>query len=158
MLGVAAMATQNGLVKLTLPGAPSTAVMTTNTTQLIIDLATLARGRGEPEDLGKARRRAGVTFPCVVGFVGGCTAGAVLEFHCGLWALTLPVVLAVLAVPLGELRGDDEAMAARRTGTAGGHGAPAHTTEPDRASDLGQRISNGRDPGGIPDGRPSPMI
>ena len=34
MLGVAAMATQNALVKLALPGAPSTAVMTTNTTQV----------------------------------------------------------------------------------------------------------------------------
>jgi uncharacterized membrane protein YoaK (UPF0700 family) len=40
MLAVAAMATQNALVKLALPGAPSTAVMTTNTTQLTIDLAT----------------------------------------------------------------------------------------------------------------------
>ena len=101
MLAVAAMATQNALVKLALPGAPSTAVMTTNTTQLTIDLATLARGRGEPEDLARARRRAGVTLPCVVGFVVGCAAGAVLEVHCGLWALALPVLLAALAVPLG---------------------------------------------------------
>src|SRR5438093_2576892 len=38
MLAVAAMATQNALVKLALPGAPSTAVMTTNITQLIVDL------------------------------------------------------------------------------------------------------------------------
>jgi uncharacterized membrane protein YoaK (UPF0700 family) len=52
MLGVAAMATQNALVKLALPGAPSTALMTTNTTQLTIDLATLAWNRGEP---GRAR-------------------------------------------------------------------------------------------------------
>jgi uncharacterized membrane protein YoaK (UPF0700 family) len=101
MLAVAAMATQNALVKLALPGAPSTAVMTTNTTQLTIDLATLLWSRGEPDDLTKARRRAGVTFPSVVGFVAGCAAGAVLEVHCGLWALALPVTLAALAVPLG---------------------------------------------------------
>jgi uncharacterized membrane protein YoaK (UPF0700 family) len=109
MLAVAAMATQNALVKLALPGAPSTAVMTTNITQLTIDLATLARGWGEPDDLARARRRASVTFPCVVGFVAGCAAGAVLEVHFVLWALALPVALAVLAIPLGELRSDGPA-------------------------------------------------
>src|ERR1700722_16792856 len=51
MLAVAAMAAQNALVRLALPGAPSTAVMTTNTTQLTVDLATLARGLGKPDDL-----------------------------------------------------------------------------------------------------------
>src|SRR5579872_2368345 len=50
MLAVAAMATQNVLVKLDLPGAPSTAVMTTNITQLTVDLATLADGLGNPEE------------------------------------------------------------------------------------------------------------
>jgi uncharacterized membrane protein YoaK (UPF0700 family) len=106
MLAVAAMATQNALVNLTLKDAPSTAVMTTNITQLAIDLATLARGRGDPDDLARARLRARMTFPCVVGFVGGCAAGAVLEVYFGLWALALPVVLAALAVPLGELGSD----------------------------------------------------
>jgi uncharacterized membrane protein YoaK (UPF0700 family) len=105
MLAVAAMATQNALVKLALVEAPSTAVMTTNTTQLIIDLAAIARSWGQPDDLGKARRRARVTFACLVGFVGGCVAGAVLELHLGVGALALPVVLAALAVPLGELKG-----------------------------------------------------
>ena len=103
MLAVGAMATQNALVKLALPGAPSTAVMTTNTTQLTVDLARLAWGRGKPDDLARARRRAALTFPCVVGFVVGCAAGAVLEVYFGLRALALPVVLAALAVPLGEV-------------------------------------------------------
>ena len=102
MLAVAAMATQNALVRLAFRGAPSTAVMTTNITQLTIDLATLARGVGPPEDLARARHRAGVTFPCVVGFVAGCAGGAVLEVYFGLWALALPVVLAIIAVPLGK--------------------------------------------------------
>ena len=101
MLAVAAMATQNALVKLALPGAPSTAVMTTNITQLTIDLATMFWSRGEPEDLARARRRAGLTFPSIVGFVVGCAGGAVLDVHCGLWALALPVILAALAVLLG---------------------------------------------------------
>jgi hypothetical protein len=107
MLGVAAMATQNALVRLALPGAPSTAVMTTNTTQLTVDLATLARSQGDPDELARARRRVGVTLPCLLGFLVGCTAGAVLEVRFGLWALALPVVLAALAVPLGELRSED---------------------------------------------------
>jgi hypothetical protein len=156
MLAVAAMATQNALVKLALPGAPSTAVMTTNTTQLTVDLATLAWGRGKPDDLARARRGARATFPCVVGFVAGCAAGAALEVHCGLWALALPVVLAAAAVPLGEWWDDGPAEAARRTGTAGGHGASARTTEPDHPSDLRQQMSYGRDYGGIPHGHPSP--
>ena len=103
MFAVAAMATQNALVRLALPGAPSTAVMTTNTTQLTIDLATLVGRWGEPEDLAKARRRASLTLPCVVGFVVGCAAGAILEVRFGLWALALPLILAALAILLGEL-------------------------------------------------------
>ena len=111
MLAVAAMATQNALVKLALPGLPSTAVMTTNTTQLTVDLATLARGLGNPDDLARTRRRAGLTFPCVVGFVAGCASGAALVVHFGLRALVLPVLLAMVAVVLGELRDDRTAMA-----------------------------------------------
>jgi uncharacterized membrane protein YoaK (UPF0700 family) len=57
--------------------------------------------RGRPEDCASARRRASATFPCIVGFIAGCAAGAVLEVHGGLWALTLPVILAALAVLLG---------------------------------------------------------
>ena len=100
MLAVAAMATQNALVRLALPGTPSTAVMTTNTTQLTVDLAMLARGLGTLEDLAKARHRARSTFQSLVGFVAGCAAGAALEIRCGLWALTLPVALALLTLVL----------------------------------------------------------
>ena len=53
MLGVAAMATQNVLGKLALKGAPSTAVMTTNITQLTVDLVTLGRSRGTPKNSPK---------------------------------------------------------------------------------------------------------
>jgi uncharacterized membrane protein YoaK (UPF0700 family) len=103
MLGVAAMAVQNALVKLELHGFPSTAVMTTNTVQLTIDLAVLLRGQGDPEDLARARRRARLTFPAVGGFIAGCAAGGLLEVRFGLWGLVLPVVLAATAVLLGEV-------------------------------------------------------
>jgi uncharacterized membrane protein YoaK (UPF0700 family) len=102
MLAVAAMATQNALVKLALVESPSTAVMTTNTTQLIVDLAGLARSAEEPDKLGRIRLRARVTFLCMAGFVAGCVAGAVLELRFGVGALVLPVTLAAVAVPLGE--------------------------------------------------------
>jgi uncharacterized membrane protein YoaK (UPF0700 family) len=101
MLAVTAMATQNALVKLALVDSPSTAVMTTNTTQFIIDVAALVRVE-EPEKLRKVRRRARVTFLCMAGFAGGCVAGAVFQLHFGVGALALPVILAALAVPLGE--------------------------------------------------------
>jgi len=106
MLAVAAMATQNAVVQLTLKDPPSTTIMTTNITQLAIDLTTLAMGRGDLDVLTRARCRASMSFPCVVGFVGSCAVGAVLEVYFGLWALALPVVLAALAVPLAELSSD----------------------------------------------------
>jgi len=103
MVGVAAMATQNALVKLELPGFPSTAVMTTNITQLTIDLALLVRGKADSTELARARRRARLAFPSVTGFVAGCALGGILELRFGLWALALPVFLAAIAIPLGEL-------------------------------------------------------
>jgi len=50
MLGVVAMATQNALVKLDLPGFPTTAVLTTDTVLLAIDLVALACGNVSPEE------------------------------------------------------------------------------------------------------------
>ncbi|HTV47653.1 MAG TPA: YoaK family protein [Phycisphaerae bacterium] len=108
MLGVAAMATQNALVRLALPGAPTTAVMTTNITQLTIDLVTLAGGWGQAGEVARARRRSVMTFASVIGFAVGCAAGAILEVRFGLWALALPAILAALAIPLGERWGNGQ--------------------------------------------------
>jgi uncharacterized membrane protein YoaK (UPF0700 family) len=102
MLGVAAMATQNAVVRLTLHGSPSTAVMTTNTAQLAVDVATLIRNRDHHADFSQARRRAYLTLASVLGFVLGLIIGAILETKFGLWSLTFPVILAVLAIALGE--------------------------------------------------------
>jgi uncharacterized membrane protein YoaK (UPF0700 family) len=46
MFGVSAMAVQNALVQVTLKGAPSTAVMTTNVTRFTTDIGTVAARRG----------------------------------------------------------------------------------------------------------------
>lgn len=102
MLLVAAMATQNAFVKQCLDEAPSTAAMTMNTTQMLVDVATLIARRDSPERVAKARHRAGAMFNCIAAFVVGCAAGAVLEFHYDLASLALPAALAVLAIPLGQ--------------------------------------------------------
>jgi hypothetical protein len=138
MLAVAAMATQNALGTLALKDAPPTAVMTTNITQLTIDLATLARGRGDPDKLAQARRRASMTCLCVVGFVCGCAAGAVPEVYLGLWALALPVILAALAVPQGGNSGVSAKPASNaRTEEAMTTNQPAH--RPRRIENPGER-------------------
>ena len=41
----------------------------------------------------------------LAGFVAGCVAGAILELRFGIGALAPPVMLAVLAVALGEQKG-----------------------------------------------------
>jgi uncharacterized membrane protein YoaK (UPF0700 family) len=102
MLGVAAMATQNAVVRLALPGHPTTAVMSTNAAQLAVDLAMLAGCLFQPINVSKIRSRAQVTTLAVLGFVVGVVGGAVLEIHFGLWSLTFPSLLAVLAIPLSE--------------------------------------------------------
>jgi len=102
MLGVAAMATQNAVVRLALPGHPVTAVMSTNVTQLAVDLAMLARCFLQPTKVNKIRSHADVTALAVLGFVVGVVAGSILEIHFGLWSLTFPSLLAVLAIPVSE--------------------------------------------------------
>ena len=42
-----------------------------------------------------------MTVPAIGGFVAGCAGGGLLEIHFELWALVFPVVMAVIAVPLG---------------------------------------------------------
>ncbi len=106
MLGVSAMAKQNALVRLVLPGSPTTAVVTTNTTRLTIDLATLVRKRAGPEELAKARKGASAILPAVLGFIISCASGSLLYTRLGFSALALPLILAILAIPLGEFWSD----------------------------------------------------
>jgi uncharacterized membrane protein YoaK (UPF0700 family) len=99
MLGVAAMAVQNALVQISLRGAPSTAVMTSNVTRFTMDIGTVLFGR-DRNDAAAAFARAKHTWPTIVGFVAGCAGGAVCEATFGLWSLALPAGFALLAVVL----------------------------------------------------------
>jgi uncharacterized membrane protein YoaK (UPF0700 family) len=100
MLGVSAMAVQNALVQISLKGAPSTAVMTTNITHFMMDVGDVMLAR-RPADVVKARDRAMRTWPAIVGFAFGCALGAICQAAIGLWSLALPAVLALLAVAMG---------------------------------------------------------
>jgi uncharacterized membrane protein YoaK (UPF0700 family) len=99
MLGVSAMAVQNALVQISLKGAPSTAVMTTNITRFMMDVGDVMFGR-RPADVAKARDRAMGTWPAIVGFAVGCGVGAAFEAAIGLRSLALPAALALVAVAM----------------------------------------------------------
>lgn len=99
MLGVAAMAVQNALVRL-LVGAPATAVMTTDITTFVMDIGAMLF-RHDPDGIANARGRAKRTWPAIVGFTVGCSLGAVLEVEIGPWSLALSICLALLALVLG---------------------------------------------------------
>jgi uncharacterized membrane protein YoaK (UPF0700 family) len=100
MLGVSAMAVQNALVQVSLKGAATTAVMTTNFTRLAMDACTMLF-RGDQDKAAKARRRAAGTLPVIAGFVVGCGLGAASEAALALRSLVLPTGLALLAFAIG---------------------------------------------------------
>jgi len=100
MLGVSAMAVQNALPQISLTGAPSTAVMTTNVTRFMMDVGEVLLGR-DPDEVAKASSRAKNTWPPIVGFTVGCGIGAACEAAVGLWSLALPTGLALLAFAMG---------------------------------------------------------
>src|SRR5262249_9132116 len=93
---VAAMAVENALVALSLHGSPTTAVMTTNLTRLIMDMIETLVGRN-PAHVAGARHRAKHTWPVVVGFIVGACLGAACFGAGGLYALGLPTGLALVA-------------------------------------------------------------
>jgi uncharacterized membrane protein YoaK (UPF0700 family) len=100
MVGVSAMAVQNALVQISLKGAPSTAVMTSNVTRFAIDVGEALVG-GDPADVANARNRAARILPVIVGFAAGCALGAACEVALGLWSLVLPASFALIACVIG---------------------------------------------------------
>jgi uncharacterized membrane protein YoaK (UPF0700 family) len=102
MLGVSAMAVQNALVRLSLTGAPSTAVMTTNITNFSIDVVEMLLGH-DPGRAEGAADRARRTWPVIVGFLLGCALGAACETAFGLPSLALPAGVALLSLALGAV-------------------------------------------------------
>jgi len=100
MFGVAAMGVQNALAQMALKNTPSTAVMTTNVTHLMLDFGVVVVG-GDAAEIAKAKIRAMHTLPVIAGFGVGCGIGAAAEAAAGLWSLILPTGLALLALAMG---------------------------------------------------------
>jgi uncharacterized membrane protein YoaK (UPF0700 family) len=96
MLGGSAMAVQNALVQISLKGAPSTAVMTSDVTRF----AQVLFG-GDPADTAKARNRAARTLAVIVGFRGRLPPECGRRGGAGLWSLVPPAGLALLAFAMG---------------------------------------------------------
>ena len=96
MIAVAAMACQFSLLRLALPGTPSTSVMTGNLTNTVLSLLDTVSPSNPLED--GARARLNKTLKVVVGFLAGCIAGAAAVTILGAWAWSVPVVLAGLVV------------------------------------------------------------
>jgi uncharacterized membrane protein YoaK (UPF0700 family) len=103
LFGLLAMGMQSALVRLL--GYPSTNVMTSNTTQLAIDVAELAMAwrarRRSPADATVAAEYAGmknrlaVLGPIVLGFLAGTIAGAVAYVGLDLWCVLVAIALAL---------------------------------------------------------------
>ncbi len=102
LIAVSAMACQFALLRLALPVAPSTAVMTGNLTNAALSLLdTLSRGEPLMEgskDRLHSEERLKRTMQLIVGFCAGCVAGAAAVSWLGDWAWSLPVALAGCAL------------------------------------------------------------
>ena len=97
-IAVSAMARQFGLLRLAVPGAPSTAGMTGSLTSTVLSvLDGLARN---PPLMEGPSGRWKTTLSLVVGFFAGCVAEAAGVSFRGDWAWSLPAVLAATAVAL----------------------------------------------------------
>ena len=102
MMAVSAMACQFALLRLAVPGAPSTAVMTGNLTNATLSLLdSLSRSGPLAEGANERLKRTG---KLLLGFFAGCVAGAAAVSLLGEWAWSLPVVLAGAAVWVPQRR------------------------------------------------------
>ena len=98
MLAVTAMACQFALLRLAMPVAPSTAVMTGNLTNAVLGLMDLG-SRTDPLIEDDRNRLAGA-LRLLVGFFVGCLIATAALMYLGDWAWSLPAVLAALAFVL----------------------------------------------------------
>ncbi len=98
MIAVSAMACQYALLRLAIPGAISTAVMTGNLTNTVLSLMDLLSKQRAllPVDAGRLKRSLHLLF----GFLLGCVVSASAVFMLGDWAWSLPVALAAVAIAI----------------------------------------------------------
>lgn len=98
MIAVSAMGCQFALLRLTLPVAPSTAVMTGNLTNAVlgfVDLSSRTRRLMESDN-----RRLTGALNLLIGFFAGCVLATAALMYVGDWAWSLPAALAAVALAL----------------------------------------------------------
>ena len=98
MIAVSAMGCQFALLRLTLPVAPSTAVMTGNLTNAVLGLVELT-WQNQPILLPD-RKRLTSALHLLIGFFVGCVLATAALIYMGDWAWSLPAVLAAVAASL----------------------------------------------------------
>lgn len=100
MMAVSAMACQFALLRLTLPVAPSTAVMTGNLTNAVLSLVD-ANSQTQPLLMGDTGRLK-ASLHLLIGFFVGCVVAAAALSPLGEWAWSFPAALAGVAVALAK--------------------------------------------------------
>jgi uncharacterized membrane protein YoaK (UPF0700 family) len=99
MIAVTAMGCQFALLRLALPVAPSTAVMTGNLTNAVLALVDSSWQMQPLMESNPKRLRASLHL--LIGFFAGCVLAAAAVMYLADWAWSLPAALAVAAVALG---------------------------------------------------------
>jgi uncharacterized membrane protein YoaK (UPF0700 family) len=93
---VAAMAVQNAAARTHLASFPATTLMTSTTTQLMLDLTDLLRGPS-PQDAPRLKQGLRRFLDSGLGFLLGCALGGLAEHLLGGWSLVVPPGLLLLA-------------------------------------------------------------
>ena len=101
MVAVCAMACQHALLRLAIPNAPSTAVMTGNVTNAILALLDALSQKSFTID-GVAERRVARSLILLSGFGLGCVSAAFAVLWWQDWAWVLPTMLAAIAIALAR--------------------------------------------------------
>src|ERR1700686_2335898 len=98
MIAVSAMACQYALLRLAIPGAISTAVMTGNLTNTVLSLMDLLSSPPPllPVDAGRLKRSLHLLF----GFLAGCVVATAAVSWLGDWGWSFPVALAAVAIAI----------------------------------------------------------
>jgi uncharacterized membrane protein YoaK (UPF0700 family) len=125
ILGLAAMGVQSATVRLMLNDVASTNVMTTNTTQLAIDMTQWSiaswRGASSPHKASSRAMRAAAgariarLAPTMAGFLVGTLAGAAGFVYLGFWFLPAPIAVLIGLIGWALLiAGDSATIGAQR--------------------------------------------
>src|SRR5215469_12836602 len=96
MIAVCAMAFQYALLRLALPKAVSTAVMTGNLTNAVLSLMEMLSPRQPLMPVDRGRLKSSLRL--LIGFLLGCLVAAAAIALLGDWAWSIPTVLAAVAI------------------------------------------------------------